>query len=523
MTGTWARFARHLSIVGVLFLTGCGASSGLMGVPSSGPVSPGGPPPLPSTDAGLAEHIPQQVVIGFLPSAEPQKVVATIHGRVLSEIKNLNAMVIILPQGVSIVDSIRKFQGIPGVKYAEPNYIYHALLVPNDPFFATKQWGPQKINAPAAWDTTTGSPSVVIAILDTGIATAHPKFSGKIVAGGTNCTQDLGGVEDTNGHGTHVAGIAAATGNTGIGIAGIAWGAQILPIKVLDSAGRGSSITVACGIDAVRLYAVANPTTRVVVNTSLGGEGYSWAMKDSIDAAIQNNVLIISAAGNSGKAAVLFPAAYPGVMAVGATIPTNDRATFSSYGAELSVAAPGADIYSTWLGGGYAFLSGTSMAAPHVTGVAALLRGLNPGFIPTQVRAQIEQTATRLGPSGFDPQFGWGLVNAAAAVGPIGLSNYGSVQVTVCIVSCAPGQLPLGLANVIVWAQTPTCTGLSQVVQTTQANTAGVAFFGAVPAGSYCATATQGGTSTPYQGQTLAPFAVTSGVTTSVPIVVNRL
>jgi thermitase len=521
MTGLGSRFAPQLSILSVVFLTGCAASSGLLGVPSSGPVSPGGPPPLPSTDAGLAEHVPQQVVIGLLPATEPQKVIATVNGKVLNQNKNLNAVVISLPPGSSIVEAIRKFQGIPGVRYAEPNYIYRALLIPNDPFFATKQWGPQKINAPAAWDTTTGSLSSIIAILDTGITSAHPKFSGKILAGGTNCTPDIGGVEDANGHGTHVAGIAAATGNTGVGIAGMAWVSPILPIKVVDSTGRADSFWVACGIDAGRIYAIANPTTRVVENLSLGGEGYAIVMKDAIDAAIQNNVLIVAASGNTGKATILFPAGYPGVMAVGATTPTNDRAAFSSYGSYLSVVAPGVDIYSTWLGGGYIFLSGTSMAAPHVSGVAALVRGLNQGLTPAQVRAQIEQTATRLSPSGFDPQFGWGLVNAAAAVGPAGSSSYGSIQVQACTVSCAPGQLPpTSGADVIVWTGTPACAGLNQVVQTALTNVAGVAFFGTVPAGSYCVTVSRL-LSFIQRGQTPTPFAVTAGATTSITIAVN--
>src|SRR5437016_2385631 len=248
---------------------------------------------------------------------------------------------------------------------------------------------------------------------------------------GTNCVAPGGVTDDDNGHGTHVAGIAAAIGDNGIGIAGIAWAASILPIKVLDASGSGTNANVACGIQAGADFAASNPGMRVVENLSLGGPAYSQVIKDAVDSALQSNVLVIAAAGNDGKATVLFPAGYPGVMAVGATTPANERATFSTYGSHLSVVAPGVDIYSTYLSGNFKYLSGTSMAAPHVSGTAALVRALNTSMTPAQVRTQIEQTATRLGGSGFNPQFGWGLVNAAATVtGTPVTSNYGTVQVT---------------------------------------------------------------------------------------------
>src|SRR5437667_6869586 len=247
----------------------------------------------------------------------------------------------------------------------------------------------------------------------------------------TNCVAPGGVTNDDNGHGTHVAGIAAAIGDNGIGIAGIAWAASILPIKVLDASGSGTNADVACGIQAGADFAESSLGMRVVENLSVGGPAYSKLMKDAVDFALQSNVLVIAAAGNDGKATVLFPAGYPGVMAVGATTPANERATFSTYGSHLSVVAPGVDIYSTYLGGSYKYLSGTSMATPHVSGTAALVRAVQAGLSPAQVRSQIEQTATRLGGSGFNPQFGWGLVNAAAAVGTPGASNYGNAQVTV--------------------------------------------------------------------------------------------
>src|SRR3989475_1584185 len=257
---------------------------------------------------------------------------------------------------------------------------------------------------------------------------------------------------------------------------------------------------------------------RLVENLSLGGFAYAQLIKDAVDSALQSNVLVIAAAGNDGKATVLFPAGYPGVMAVGATTPANERATFSTYGSHLSVVAPGVDIYSTYLGGSYKYLSGTSMAAPHVSGTAALVRALHAVLSPAQVRSQIEQTATRLGGSGFNPQFGWGLVNAAAAVGTPVASNYGNVHVTVTAYTTT-GPAVHG-ADVTIWAGTSSCSGLTQVVQTTQtssgppaAGIAGVAVFNAVPAGDYCSTAVLAGT--PGKGLTSMPFAVTAGGTTN--------
>ena len=503
-------------VLSVVLVAGCTAGSGLVGVPGPGQVVPTGPPPLPSSDAGLADHEPQQIVIGFLPTADVHRVVAAIDGSVLREIRELNTVTVRLPPPTSIVDAIRKLQGMAGVRYAEPNYVYQPFLTPNDPFFSSKQWGPQKINAPAAWDITAGSPNTVVAVVDSGIDSTHPDFSGKVLAG-TNCTTDT---LPPPSHGTHVAGIAAAIGNNGTGIAGINWTAGILPIKVCIASGSCTNSDISCGVVFWANFAISNPSLRVVENLSLGGPGYAQQLKDALDYALQRNVLVVASSGNDGKSTVLFPAGYPGVMAVGASTPTNGRAAFSSYGPHLSVIAPGVDIYSTVPGGGYTLMSGTSMAAPHVAGVAALILALSPGLSPTQVRSQIERTATHLGSSTFDPQFGWGLVNAAAALGALVPNNYGQVQITVQDVSMAP----VGGADVVLWVGTASCLGLTQEVQTAQTSSGsspaflpvGVAPFNAVPVGSYCATAS----TMTQKGATTAPFAVTAGTLTTATVTI---
>src|SRR2546427_2439118 len=511
-----------LFLLSLVLLAGCSSGSGLVGVPEPGQAPPG-PPLLPATDAGLAEHVPAQIIIGFVPKTDARKVATAVNGTVLRELRELNAVLVGLPpQSSSIVETIRKAQTISGVKYAEPNYVYRAFRVPNDPFFSTKQWGPQKINAPGAWDVTTGSANSVVTVVDTGVSSTNPEFSGKLLTG-TNCVSPGGVTDDDNGHGTHVAGIAAAIGDNGTGIAGIAWAASILPIKVLDASGSGTNADVACGIQAGADFAASNPGMRVVENLSLGGPAYSQLMKDAVDYALQSNVLVVAAAGNDGKATVLFPAGYPGVMAVGATTPANERATFSTYGSHLSVVAPGVDIYSTYLGGSYKYLSGTSMAAPHVSGTAALVRARNAGLSPAQVRSQIEQTATRLGGSGFNHQFGWGLVNAAAAVGTPVASNYGNVRVSATAYTTTGPPVPE--ADVILWVGTPSCTGLTQVAQTTQTSsgppgvgTAGVAVFNAVPAGSYCATVVLASPSG--KAVTVPALTVTAGATTNATVTI---
>jgi len=506
-------------VIGVLLVVGCTSGARLVGVPGPGQGVPTGPPPLPSSDAGLADHVPQQIVIGVLPTADAHRIVAAIDGTVAREIRELNSVTVRLRQPTSIVDTIRNLQGMAGVRYAEPNYIYQLFRTPDDPFFSSKQWGPQNINAPTAWDITMGSPNTVVGVVDSGIDSTHPDFGGKVLAG-TNCTTDT---LPPPSHGTHVAGIAAAIGNNGTGIAGVNWTAGILPIKVCNASGSCANSDISCGVVFGVNFAISNPSLRVVENLSLGGPGYAQQLKDAFDYALQNNVLVVASSGNDGKSTVLFPAGYPGVMAVGASTPTNGRAAFSTYGTHLSVIAPGVDIYSTVPGGGYSLMSGTSMAAPHVAGVAALILALSPGLSPAQVRSQIERTATHLGSSAFDPQFGWGVVNAAAALGALVPNNYGQVQITV---QDNVTMLGVGGADVVLWVGTASCLGLTQEVQTAQtsfgpppttAPPLGVASFNAVPVGSYCASAS----TTTKKGTTAAPFAVSPGTLTTATVTIS--
>jgi len=267
-------------------------------------------------------------------------------------------------------------------------------------------WGVVRIGADQAWTTFTGD-GVKVAVLDTGIDTTHPDL---VVWGGRNFINPRKSYKDDNGHGTHVAGIIAALNND-IGVVGVAPGAKLYAVKVLNAAGSGTIAGIIAGLE----WCVNNEID--IVNMSLGTDSDIQAFHDACDAAA-DSILLVAAAGNDGTAgdSVDYPAAYGSVIAVAATDTDNQRASWSSYGDgyndaegyddEVDYAAPGVSIYSTYLGGGYATMSGTSMAAPHVAGTLALMleKGNDTIFI------------TDLGSKDWDIYYGYGLVNAYRSV-----------------------------------------------------------------------------------------------------------
>jgi subtilisin family serine protease len=251
---------------------------------------------------------------------------------------------------------------------------------------------------------------VTLAILDTGIDFAHPEFAGRLTVGYDFINLD-DDPQDDNGHGTSVTGAAAAIANNSEGIAGLNWSAQIMPVKVLNSSGVGTYADVASGI----VWAVNNGGD--VINLSLGGEGIppSSALLDAVNYAHSNGLVIVAAAGNSNSS-VFYPAIYSNVIAVAATDLTNTRMANSNYGPEIDISAPGNSIFSTSLGGGYGYSSRTSMAAPYVSGLAAILKGIDPSLSPEEIEAILKTSALDLGPLGFDDFYGAGLIQADGAV-----------------------------------------------------------------------------------------------------------
>jgi putative cell wall-binding protein len=272
-----------------------------------------------------------------------------------------------------------------GVSYVEPDHPVQAQLVPTDPFWSY-QWGPRKISAPAAWDVTTGASSVVIAVLDTGVSPG-PEFGNRLLAGIDLVNGDSDAADD-NGHGTSVAMVAAAGGSDGVGVAGMCWTCRILPVKVLDSKGAGSSSDIAQGI------AWATDRGADVIIMSLGGPSSSTAVQSAVDRARQSGAVVVAAAGNSGSTTPTYPAALTGVIGVGASTSSDTRYGFSDHGSWVDVAAPGCNgAYVAELGY-YTEFCGTSSATPLVGGAAAL--ALAVGGAPTVVEDALRSTSAPL-------------------------------------------------------------------------------------------------------------------------------
>jgi subtilisin family serine protease len=254
-----------------------------------------------------------------------------------------------------------------------------------------------------------------VAVIDTGVAGTHPDLAGRLCSGvaflgGDGVAQEGGGATDPHGHGTHVAGSIAAVRNNGIGIAGVAPSARVLPIRVLDAQGSGSSSDVARGIT----WAVDHGAE--VINLSLGGP-HSQAVQTAVDYAESLGVVVVAAAGNAGVGGPPnYPAALEQVVAVASHEPNGAVSTFSTRGAYVDVAAPGSGILSTARDGSWVYMSGTSMATPHVAGVVALLLDDEPGLTPLQVRERLNTTATDAGTTGHDTSYGWGRLNAVGAL-----------------------------------------------------------------------------------------------------------
>ena len=320
--------------------------------------------------------------------------------------------------------AIAAYRAHPDVEFVEPDYVVRATHMPNDPGFVV-QWGLTKIGMPAAWDHQQSGSGTRIAILDCGIFSSsstwltsddqpgHPDIRDKVILE-RDFTASPHGADDLCNHGTHVAGIAAASTNNGLGVAGVGYNASILNGKVLGDDGLGSTSMAASGI----VWAADNGAR--VINMSLGGPGAcSQTMANAINYAWQHGAVIVASAGNGGSDGVGDPAAgtpanCPNVIAVAATDQGDRRASFSNYASGVDVAAPGVEITSTNNTGNYEPLDGTSMAAPHVAGLAALVWSTSYGTSNRAVVDRITSTADRV--AGTGTLWTHGRINAAAAV-----------------------------------------------------------------------------------------------------------
>jgi serine protease len=383
-------------------------------------------------------YVPDQVLVKFRPTAQAQSVEA-LHqaagGRVVRVIRQLGVHVVKLNPGISAASALAVYRASGLVEYAEQDVYRYAQATPNDTYYGL-QWHYPKIGLPAAWDVTTGGP-VLVAVVDSGIRFDHPDLAGVTVPGYDFIDSDADPTDpgctaqpDNPSHGVHVAGTVAAVTNNNRGVTGVVWGGysavRIMPLRVFDGCGATTGSAVA---DAI-VYAADNGAK--VVNLSLSGAVASATDQNAVNYALARGVTLVAAAGNQNSGAPRYPAAYPGVIAVAATACNDQRASYSNYGSHIWIAAPGGDVpdcdgdgYQDWIlstwwspraGSDYGYRRGTSMATPHVAGVAALLisRGITT---PDAIRNRLRDTAVDLGAPGWDQYFGYGLVNAAAAVG----------------------------------------------------------------------------------------------------------
>lgn len=312
------------------------------------------------------------------------------------------------------LSALKKSKLAKSTEFIEPNYVYKAVGVPDDPDYS-KQWNLRSINIESAWDETKGS-GVTVAVIDTGITTVRDLKDTKFVKG-YDFVNDRVEAEDDSGHGTHVAGTIAQSTNNGYGVAGVAYEASLMPLKVLGDSGGG---TVADIAEAIK-FAANNGAD--VINMSLGGPGESHLLQEAIDYAHQKGVVLVAAAGNANQNSASYPARYPHVIGVAALDSVGEKAPYSNFGAGVDISAPGGGSGSGILqetidpetgGGVFAAFQGTSMAAPHVAGVAALVKAAGVKE-PDEVLSVLKQSSRVIKDDTLN-YFGAGHLDAAKAV-----------------------------------------------------------------------------------------------------------
>lgn len=302
---------------------------------------------------------------------------------------------------------LKELKNDPNIEYVEPNIIYSKTQIPNDTYYFD-DWAIDYIRAESAWDITTGSNDIIVAVIDTGVDMDHPDLRNQLILGKDFVDNDMI-PEDEDGHGTLVAEIIGAEANNGFGKAGVVWNCKILPLRVLDANGDGYIEDIANAI----IYAADNGAR--VINLSLGGPEPSRTIKDAIDYAYNKGVLLVGSAGNSGEN-ILYPAAYSEVIAVGAIDENENRANFSGYGQQLSLVAPGVNIIGFENDEQLILGNGTSFATPYVSGGAALLLSLNPYLTNSEVKEMLEVSAKDLGLVGWDEDYGYGALDIYSAL-----------------------------------------------------------------------------------------------------------
>lgn len=415
-------------------------------------ILPVGPPPEPT-----------RVIVKFRPGSSASQRAAlhrANHLTVDRTIPQLQVHAVKIPPNKTAEEIIARYERHPLVEYAEVEEQAPVALEPNDPYYYDPWqtwadavgWHLRMIDAPGAWNITTGSPDIIIAILDTGVYGNHEDLRNKMVPG-WNVFNDSPNTTDGSGHGTLVAGQAAASSNNGIGVAAPAWGCKLMPIKVTDSGWTGS-LTLASGV----IWAADHGAR--VANMSFEIDGMD-VLFDAATYLQDRGGIVVQAAGNSGTFSDLPD--RPSILKVSGTDAYDQIASFSVTGNNIDLSAPAVSIMTTSISGAYGSGTGTSAAAPIVSGVAALVLSVNPNLSGDDIQDILKQSADDLGPPGWDPQYGWGRVNAARAV-QMAL-NFNSTPdetpPTVVIADPTAGQTITATADVL--ANAADDTGVAQV------------------------------------------------------------
>src|SRR5438094_6360937 len=375
-----------------------------------------------------------------LSDTEFQKALGPHGGKVVGTLGNLNIYIVSLPAQASEQAVATALSKHPHMKFAEVDQIVAPSFTTNDSYLSS-EWHLATVNAPAAWDTSIGS-GVTVAILDSGIDDTHPDLLGQLVPG-WNFFDNNNVTSDVFGHGTKVAGVVGAVGGNAIGVAGVAWGSRLMPVRVTDLSGSATWSAIASGLNWAADHGarVANLSFCVQASSSTQTAAQYFQNKGGV---------VVNSAGNYGT--LDSTAASDVLISVSATDSTDTLAGWSSFGPYVDVSAPGVGIWTTTMGGGYGAVSGTSFSSPLTAGTIALMLAANSSLAPSQVVSLLKSTSVDLGATGYDYYYGSGRINAEAAVLGSAATSFSDTQPPSVILTSPTGGSVSGVVPIDVSA-----------------------------------------------------------------------